>query len=568
MPGLRFLCATGPDDDTEMQDNGKLRVVKPSDNYEEIERMLKSGSNPNEADHWGTTPLGLAAANGWPKICALLIANGANVKNEGSVNAVCRAAAHGQVETLEVLLSNLECGKPIRSKPENMAEPEAEDTDLQDIDTREKVGNCTALAVACSCGEGATVSVLMKNGANPYLHVGDGLTAADCSQGNRATMGAVVRICPAYNRVYQHKEILERINKKKIGWLIKFSGGKENSNSVGNKRGKWQQRIFRITTKGRYAGRFVWAEQEADLMQALEVPTFSNHCLLRNATVEKDDTDGDSKFFTFKFNEVDDEGNLKRCLSVKADGEEDRAIWMRCLEASIAQFSGGEEPEIVREADLVERVDFCFNVADQDNSGAIERGEFNELAAMLMTKPLTEVQSQTAFQDMDEEGTGSINKEDFSDWFFKQGDRIKKAAATSVAEWTVKDKMTMLYDCESELRRADAGDWVIEQLRDHKTNMVSYCQEMNFKKMEQGESDRYRSEAQIMKKCIGRGLVSGAVFMTKDTLYVILDQPKPKKGKSAPPQLKLVGMLEDRMGDAKVTNGRWNALQDLMNTPV
>lgn len=67
-----------------------------------VKRLLESGSNVEEPDDFGCTPLYMAALRGSAKIVDLLLSKGAeiNAQNKDGYTALMKAAQYGHAETV------------------------------------------------------------------------------------------------------------------------------------------------------------------------------------------------------------------------------------------------------------------------------------------------------------------------------------------------------------------------------------------------------------------------------------------------------------------------------------
>jgi len=77
-------------------------------NYQQVESMLKSGTDPNDADILRNTPLHMAAFYGYEKIVELLVQKGGdiNAKNEAGRTPLYNAVEADHVQAVETLIQN------------------------------------------------------------------------------------------------------------------------------------------------------------------------------------------------------------------------------------------------------------------------------------------------------------------------------------------------------------------------------------------------------------------------------------------------------------------------------
>lgn len=98
-----YIVALGQDTDTP----AIFKAIEKK-NYQQVESMLKSGSDANETDILRNTPLHMAAFYGYERIIDLLIQNGAevNATNEAGRTPLYNAVDADHVQAVEALLSN------------------------------------------------------------------------------------------------------------------------------------------------------------------------------------------------------------------------------------------------------------------------------------------------------------------------------------------------------------------------------------------------------------------------------------------------------------------------------
>lgn len=77
-------------------------------NYQQVESMLKSGTDPNHSDILRNSPLHMAAFYGYERIINLLVQNGAevNATNEAGRTPLFNAVEADHVQAVEALLKN------------------------------------------------------------------------------------------------------------------------------------------------------------------------------------------------------------------------------------------------------------------------------------------------------------------------------------------------------------------------------------------------------------------------------------------------------------------------------
>ncbi|HTO62978.1 MAG TPA: ankyrin repeat domain-containing protein [Bradyrhizobium sp.] len=114
-----------PSDDRQTINDVYSKALKQAAFQGETERLvalIAAGTNVNEPDCGGDTPLMLAAARGYANIAAILLRNGADVsaRNDEGRTALHQAAYGGHVATVEALLG---AGSPINARDNGGSTP-------------------------------------------------------------------------------------------------------------------------------------------------------------------------------------------------------------------------------------------------------------------------------------------------------------------------------------------------------------------------------------------------------------------------------------------------------------
>ena len=70
-----------------------------------------------------------------------------------------------------------------------------------------------------------------------------------------------------------------------------------------------------------------------------------------------------------------------------------------------------------------------FNLIDADNSGLLDRDEISSLADYLSEDPMSEAEMDQAMQEMDGDGSGEVDFEEFQSWWDARRTSRETAAA-------------------------------------------------------------------------------------------------------------------------------------------